>query len=75
MVTVSERPELFTVTQAAEYLSLSRKSIDTLIKLGHLRAVNMATNPKASRAVWRVTRTDLDTFIRERKTKPQIRAA
>lgn len=70
------KPELFSVKEAADYLSLSRKSIDTLIKLGHLRAVNMATNPNAARAVWRVTRTDLDAFIRDRRTKPQqIRAA
>jgi excisionase family DNA binding protein len=71
----SGKPELFTVKEAAEFLSLSRKSIDTLIRLQELRAVNMATNPKAARAVWRVTRADLENFIRDRKTKPHIRAA
>lgn len=70
-----EKPELFTVTQAADYLSVSRKSIDTLIKLQQLRAVNLATNPNAARAVWRIARTDLDKFIHERKTKPNVRAA
>lgn len=71
---VHEKPELLTVTEAAEYLTLSRKSVDTLIKLGHLQPINLATRV-GSRASYRLKRTDLDRLLRERQKKPNIRAA
>lgn len=79
MVTMStsdkiEKPELLTVKEAAEYLSLSRKSVDTLIKLGQLFPINLATSV-GGRASYRLKRSDLDRLLRERQKKPVIKAA
>lgn len=68
-------PELLTVTQAAKYLSLSRRSIDTMIKTGELLAINVATRRNGQRKKWRLNRSDLDLFLRGRKQRPMIQAA
>lgn len=69
-----EKPELLSVKEAADYLSLSRKSIDTMIKLGVLQPINLATRP-TGRASYRLKRSDLDRLLRERQRKPIIKAA
>ena len=69
-----EKPDLLTVKEAATYLTLSRKSIDTMIKLGVLLAINVATKA-TGRASYRLKRSDLDRLLRERQRKPHIRAA
>lgn len=70
----TEKPELLTVLQAAEYLSISRKSVGTMIRLGMLQPINLATNP-TGRASYRLKRSDLDRLLRERQRKPIIKAA
>lgn len=69
-----EKPDLLTVKAAAEYLSISRKSVDTMIKLGMLDPINLATKA-TGRATYRLKRSDLDRLIRERQRKPIIKAA
>lgn len=68
-------PELLTVTEAAEYLTLSRKSVETMIKQGTLLAINVATRRDAQRKAWRLRQSDLDDFLRVRKQKPLITVA
>jgi excisionase family DNA binding protein len=69
------RPELLTVTEAAEYLSVSRKSVEVMIAHGTLLAVNVATLATSKRKAWRLRRQDLDQFLRNRQQKPVIVAA
>lgn len=69
----SNAPELLTVTQAAKYLTLSRKSIETMIKQGTLLAINVSTQRDAQRKQWRLKVSDLDEFLRARKQKPMMR--
>jgi excisionase family DNA binding protein len=68
-------PELLTVTQAADYLSLGRKSIETMIKTGELLAINVSTRRNGQRKAWRLQRTDLDNWLRGRKQKPLLKSA
>lgn len=69
------RPELLTVTEAADYLSISRKSVDTMILNGQLLAVNVATLATGKKKAWRLRRTDLDNFLRLRQLKPALAVA
>ena len=58
----------FTVQQLSELFGHSGpEPVLALIKNGHLKAVNVSSNP-AGRAVWRISETDLNEFIAARRT-------
>ena len=74
-MSTSTAPVLLNADQAAEYLTVSRKSIDTMTKLGHLKPINVSTNPKSRKKTLRYRVSDLEAFLRERTAKPTIKAA
>ena len=70
MEKAQKNPDLLTVDEAAAYLSVSRRSIESMIAERTIRGVNVSVKPNAGRKSWRFHRQDLDTFLKNRAVKP-----
>ncbi|MFA5438173.1 MAG: helix-turn-helix domain-containing protein [Candidatus Omnitrophota bacterium] len=56
--------EFYSPKEAAEMLSVNRKTILTLINSGRLKATNIAVG---TRALYRISRSELENFINQNK--------
>ena len=55
-----------TVRETAKLLRCSSEHVRSLIAAGELRAINIATKPKITRATWRIPRVALDAYRAKR---------
>lgn len=61
---MSDMKEFYSPKEAAEMLSVNRKTILTLINSGRLKATNIAVG---TRALYRISRSELENFINQNK--------
>ena len=61
-------PEYLTVTQTAEFLNIHRQHVYELIWRRELEAYDLKSGKsKTGRAIWRVPRSGLETFLESRR--------
>jgi len=65
----SSLPRFITTSDASKALSVSRDKVTDLIRVGELRAVNVALH-RGGKARWRIALSDLESFIASRTTSP-----
>lgn len=70
MSTAEATAEFLTPPQVGELLGVGHDKILTFIRSGELSAVNLAARCGGKRPRWRISRDDLDDFLRRRRSTP-----
>lgn len=60
---MNNNSNFMTLAQVASIIGLSRRSVYEFVKAGRLKAYSFSTTGKSDRRRWKVTQSDLDSFL------------
>jgi len=63
--------EWLSIQQIADWLTVSRDTVERWVNTGQLRAVDVSARPGRGRPSWRVNRESLDSFLATRANREQ----